>query len=345
MDKELLNTIIKFYVSEYSGAEAMVQRTPEWYANMVTTCGGSCMSVVMDANKYKSVDQLIKDKVKLFKGEDVFISNPATIFGTMFESVAELIIAKDLNNPVYGTDITINNKFKGVRYSPDGLTVASVSPDLFINSVIDNSEFKGTESICLVEIKSPLNRTPVEDKIPIEYYHQLQLGLASIPICKYGLFVDCMFRKCSLEMLTQEIDCGYSVPPYDVIYHKNKYGRYTVPSTDYYARGFILLITPNEKVPLHKRKGWKKEKWSPGDNALNNSDTITEDIIYSEITKIELPVDYNILGFIPYKLVKYVKKIILKEDNYIDIALPKINEVNSKVAKTINELIHSDSDE
>ena len=265
--KEILDIVIRFYLNEYTGL--MIQRSDEWFANMVHTCGGSCMSVVMGANKYKSVKQLIQDKVKLGKGQEVFIANPATIFGTIFESVAELIIAKDLECPVYGTDITINNKFKGVRYSPDGITIATINPDLLINSVIDNTELKGNNYICLVEIKSPLSRTPVEDSIPIEYYHQLQLGLASIPICKYGLFVDCQFRKCSLEMLTQESDCKYPISPYDDVYHRNKYGKFTVPSTTYYARGFILLATPNKKIPLHKRKGWKEEKWQPGDNALN----------------------------------------------------------------------------
>ena len=364
MDKELLNIIVKFYVSEYNeGPGIMVQRSPEWFANMVYTCGGSCMSVVMGANKYKSIEQLITDKIKLAKGEEVFIANPATIFGTMFESVAELIISKDLDNPIYGTDITINNKFKGVRYSPDGIIVSKVDEQY---------------CICLVEIKSPLNRVPVEDKIPIEYYHQMQLGLASIPICEYGLFVDCQFRKCNLDALEQESGCNYPSPPYDIIYHKNKYGRFTTPSNEYHARGFILLATPNEKIDLHIRKGWKSEKWQPGDNALNldvnyfyeahttkgymdagnvspdtfdliltlinnkqilninskiysNSELLSEDVIYSDIHKIELPENYNILGFIPYKLVEFVKKIITKEDNYIDIALPKITEVINKV--------------
>ena len=65
--------------------------------------------------------------------------------------------------------------------------------------------------IIMLEFKCPISRKPTIE-IPKYYIPQLWSGLSVSSIASMGLFIDSIFRKCSLEML------GHN-PEYDTIYH------------------------------------------------------------------------------------------------------------------------------
>ena len=74
-----------------------------------------------------------------------------------------------------------------------------------------------SSAIALLEFKCPLSRKP-NDEIPKHYIPQLWSGLAVSNIASFGIFIDSVFRKCSIDVL------GYNTN-YDVSYHYRDFPR------------------------------------------------------------------------------------------------------------------------
>lgn len=321
MSKSYLELIIKIFVEKYEGK--LTQKSKEWYENMIHTIGGSCISAVIGENKYKSQEQLILDKVNIANGIDNFTSNVATTWGNIFEAISEAFIKRHLNCNIYGENITVVEVFDGVRYSPDGIVCATFD-DGILKTHYNKSENPEEYKICLIEIKSPLNRTPT-DSVPKEYYHQIQLGLASIPICDMGIFEDFQYRKCSLLALNQESGEIYDNQPFDISYH-SKYKKLT-PTYDYLAKGLIALYCPTQDIPIYKRKGQKDVSWELGDN-IDNIDAYEFSLRFKELVdcglydkqnKITTQVFNDILMMINYKQILHKNSEIYFANETVDI--------------------------
>lgn len=179
--------IIKEYIATIG--ESPAQRSAEWYDIRKFTIGGSEVATVLGLNPFESVKSLVAKKANL---SSAFNGNTATRWGNLFESVTQQFTEKLLKMHV---NIFVPGSVKGVvegqRYSPDGIGVVRLLRD---DDVKDNF-------IVLFEFKSPLRSIPL-GAIPKHYVPQVQTGLLSIHIAEFAIFVNCCYRKCTLENLT-----------------------------------------------------------------------------------------------------------------------------------------------
>lgn len=204
-----------------------VQGSKQWLEERTFTIGGSEMAVITGDNPYKSVKQLISQKVNLEK----FIGNVATRWGNFMEPITELIvkILFTLDNLIYTTGAIPHYNMPCHKYSPDGICIME-----YLQKII----------IVLLEFKAPFTRHP-DDKIPKYYIPQLMSGMDTINISEAGLFVNNMYRFCSIKDLNS-VELKYNNDFHS--YEKDKI-------TDFcgtIASGLILLYIDNiDKLEEH----------------------------------------------------------------------------------------------
>lgn len=202
--KEELVARILAFVKKHG---AIRQGTPNWYKLMKTTIGGSELGALLNENKYKTRSQLLKEKgeASVSHNQEVAV---ACLWGKLFEAIIRMYIEAIYNTRVYGHDICIaNGQF---RYSPDGLGVVSRPRG-------------GVFDIVLFEFKCPYLRVP-DGRVPPQYELQIQAGLAATEEIEpaYGLYVDAVFRKCSIDQLND-------TPDHDREYHSKGRPLYVKP--------------------------------------------------------------------------------------------------------------------
>jgi len=249
-----LDELLADFVNLYRG---MKQRGPEWYASMSTTVGGSEIAALRGENPYKTVYDVAMSKVmRITTGKSSFVGGPSCWWGTLFEDCIENFVSIDLGSVVRGADICIQ-EFPGHRNSPDGYIVArfyrSVDGALHLWTS-DMSDTIDTElRIVLLEFKCPISRRP-NKRIPKQYRAQLWSGLSVSPVASLGLYIDAIFRKCSiLDLNAQEV--------YDTTYHTRDRGVWRYPV----AWGLIGVYAPNTDAPRHIRMGWQSDEWCTAD--------------------------------------------------------------------------------
>lgn len=218
-----LNDLIDSFIDLHN--TGVKQRDSNWYKLMGTTIGGSEIAAIMGLSPFSSLYKIVETKIEICNGTKNWEAEESLScwWGTLFEDVIALVVEKDLGNPVKGTNICIQ-KVEGHRNSPDGYVVAhlyikdnkyhiwttDLSPDIIETSVI-----------LLLEFKCPFTRRVTGD-IPKYYKPQVLSGLAVSPIAHKGLFVDAVFRKCSVDQLGDNSE-------YDNTFHSNTYrGNYPV---------------------------------------------------------------------------------------------------------------------
>jgi len=156
------------------------QRSKEWFAIRKMSIGGSEISTIIGENPYQKKEHLIYSKLN-----DKFESNIYTLWGTLFENITVHII-KDFM--ICGNSHIELSSLPGIidrqRYSPDSIGIVKT---------ID-----GEYKIILFEFKSPSNRFP-GDNIPYYYIPQIKTGLCSIKECDMGIFIDTLYKICSLN--------------------------------------------------------------------------------------------------------------------------------------------------
>lgn len=163
--------ILKVFIKKHNG---IIQGTDEWVSLRSGYIGGSEMSTITGDNPYQKIYKLIQSKT----GLSIFTGNLATRWGQSFEKITVKIMNSLLNTKIYETG-SVPGVIETQRYSPDGLSVVG-------------------DAIVLFEFKSPFSKIP-DGNVPVHYIPQVKTGLCSIPITDYALFVNNMYRLCSLD--------------------------------------------------------------------------------------------------------------------------------------------------
>lgn len=343
----------------------IVQRTPEWYKLVGETIGLSELAAILGQNKYKTVDEVIKDKIEAKMGIFKQIDSPACHWGMVFEDVTSLYMAKYFVSPVVGDDICIQQR-AGLRGSPDGYIILNVYDPkrvkynekvesinggaglviggkqiyTIIEDKTSDDFIDTTEIAVLLEFKSPHTRNPG----PLnDVYRSQVLGGISLSYDKeldfainYGMFVDCRYRKCKIT------DLAFDNPNYDSVYHTTfkKYGGDIVLPQYPKAMGIIYVYSAKPITGLPVDFG-----------ASCNFDLILSQIVKKELKIIYGPVHLsitaeqegvpkfepnlvegmNLVGYIPYKMFDIVFTIVEKDTLYLEKIIPVVDEVLFKV--------------
>lgn len=216
--------IIETFIN--NNIDAAVQGSKQWLDDRRFIIGGSEISTIIGCNSFSNLEGLIAQKVNLIS----FKGNTATRWGNLFENVSELLFSTMFNNKIYNTGSIQNKTIENHRYSPDGLCVV---------------RFNDKQKITLLEFKSPFSSVPAA-KIPKHYLPQVKAGLCTIDIAETALFVNNMFRKCSLKQLDFSID-------YDNEYHRDTELKLKGIESAI-ANGIILFSISNENMHLFEEK-------------------------------------------------------------------------------------------
>jgi hypothetical protein len=163
-----------------------VQGNQSWIDDKKNKFGGTSMGYFTEA-KYKLLYNMVAERVGLSnnKSEQHVLS-----FGSMFEELVKRVAEYDTKSKTYGENIYVmHNDY--IAYSPDGI------------AYLDTSLFNGPNAgrqICLQEFKCPFSRYP-NGFVPEEYVAQQQMGLDVIKMCKYSLYLEAVFRRCTWKDL------------------------------------------------------------------------------------------------------------------------------------------------
>jgi hypothetical protein len=248
-----LDIALEKFVSYYSG---MCQRDKQWYETIGVTVGGSEIAAIMGRNPYSDFFDVVNNKITILSGGTGWNGgSEACWWGTLFEDIICAYVEVDLGSPVLGDNICIQ-KFPGHRTSPDGYIVAEFynfedQTHLWTTDMSD--DIPTISQILLLEFKCPMSRKPTSN-VPKQYIPQVWSGLAVSPVAHLGLYVDAVFRKCSILDLGDTID-------YDTEYHKYDKNALKYPV----AWGLIGIYAPELDAPRSVRFGWKSDEWSLGD--------------------------------------------------------------------------------
>lgn len=187
MDKK---KILTDFITKFK--ELPAQRSKQWLDDRKLSIGGSEMGTIAGYNPYKNLRGLIEGHL----GLTTFNGNVNTYWGTILEDQVTVILEKKWNSKIYETG-SLPGIIPTQKYSPDGL--------VYLDEV---------DKIVLIEIKSAARRI-ADGKIPRMYKPQIYTGLDTIPIADMGMFVDALFRRCSIA------DFDFT-PKYDTVIHPNK---------------------------------------------------------------------------------------------------------------------------
>jgi hypothetical protein len=204
------------------------QGSAEWLAQKQHTIGGSQIATVLGVNKYETFSSLVMQKAGLLP----FKKAAPLWFGTIMERCIEQYVLLTYDSKVSETG-SLPSKWPRVTYSPDGVAIIKKNKLREIFSaedyvkIHDTSKFKSVsnlqrdcdELIVLMEFKAPYARVPQPGKIPEYYIPQPQLGMQVIDIAEVALFIECVFRFCSLDDIDTD---NYSRYHYDRKRHSGK---------------------------------------------------------------------------------------------------------------------------
>jgi hypothetical protein len=204
------------------------QGSKEWLDMRVFNIGGSEMATITGDNGFSTMEQLVAQKIGLRN----FNGNRATRWGKLFENITDdltrIMLEIDSDMGIFETG-SLEGAVAHQRYSPDGLAVVKLK----CATTINDEEFE-TEEYCIVlfEYKSPFSSIPTKN-IPKYYLPQVKTGLCSIPITDLAIFVNNMYRKCSLSMFEfNEL--------YDIEFHDGDIKKKVKP-TNPMAMGIIMF--------------------------------------------------------------------------------------------------------
>lgn len=175
--------IINDFLEEHKNSP--IQGSTEWLSGRSKSIGGSEMAAVIGKNKYMNISAFIAQKIGLVQ----FSGNTATKWGNLFEKVTEKYTRHlILEDEVYSTGSVPNKHITVHKYSPDGISIISIN---------------GNYYIVLLEFKAPFSSIP-NGIVPEHYLPQVLSGLCTIDICQKGIFVNNVYRKCSLEQIKSD---------------------------------------------------------------------------------------------------------------------------------------------
>ena len=167
-------------VINLSNLKQYKQREPEWYEARKNMISASDMASVFKRNKYKSKNQLLKDKVLQ---DSTFTGNKFTRHGQKYEDVASIIYQYRNNYNIIEFGLLIHPLYSFVGASPDGIT--------------HNGR--------MLEIKCPYSRV-INGIVPDNYevQMQIQLEVCNLEICDF-----CEIRVHSYDTLEEYLEDYY----------------------------------------------------------------------------------------------------------------------------------------
>lgn len=300
----------------------ILQHTDEWHAARRHTIGGSSMATIMGLNPYETISSLVTTRL----GITSFNGNINTEWGNIFEPSICSFIARKYNTTIVADKYFIKNG--NLSYSPDGLCV------------ID-------DEVVLLEFKCPFTRIP--DKAPPKYYvPQVKMGLEMIPIAKYGLFVEAIYRKCSwvdlrpdnmeYEVFDKQKDIGEvdEILDYGFVgfYLTKEHRGYNHLISDF-IRHFGSLSQPNdihdisevsktlfEQIIMYPHIG---KYYSSADHSVSLEDDL---LTFGKLADADV-----LFGILPWKLLRVKETIIEKTPGYLTPWIEKINSVTTMLAE------------
>jgi len=215
------------------GKKMPKQGTKEWLKERKV--GGSEVSILLGKNPWKKEVDLVKDKTNLSIG---FKGNLATRWGNILEPMTSRLVELIFNTRVEEINM-LKGKMKGQTYSPDGVGVVQLKCDGEKEVKLSDDQILIRKSQKLLfEFKAPFSRIP-SGRMPKEYICQIQSGLSAIEDADKALFVDAMYRVCSLRDLRLNNKYNKSLHMYDI---KKKY----IPLPRPIAMGIIVFYQTSE---------------------------------------------------------------------------------------------------
>ena len=206
------HNILKSFINKYENLPK--QGTKEWLQNRTYRIGGSEISTVLGKNPYQKVKALLNTHTGLSSFKGFF----ATYWGTVFEDMVRNHVNLILNCNIEETGSIPHDTHEHFAYSPDGISVVHTQT---LKNLLDSHNKEICEtiveneySIILFEFKCPHTRVPTGN-VPIYYVDQPRLGMKIIDICEMAVFIEAVYKICSLD------DIGYN-NIYNYNYHKDK---------------------------------------------------------------------------------------------------------------------------
>jgi len=231
MKKVLLKKIEQLVIKSNKMPE---QRSPEWLTFRKTGFGGSEIASLLGQSCWTKGDDLIRNKTGITPR--VFRGNLYTRWGTIMENITQRLTELILNTTVEELNILKGN-IDGQIYSPDGVALVQLKCDFLeedeskeqgllekVNkNLLKKIKIKKKSNLeyffSLLEFKAPFSRIP-SHKIPREYMAQMQYGMSTIKDVDNCLFVNALYRLCSLK------DLGLN-KKYNTMFHNRDKGKYS----------------------------------------------------------------------------------------------------------------------
>jgi len=161
------------------------QGTDEWKTLRKDFIGGSEVATILKQNKYRSVSQLVMEKLGFSK----FKGNAITHY------CEELFTCT-----IYETG-SIPYAEGSLSFSPDGLAVVPSSQlARRLGSLAKGLNPKASSQLVLFEFKCPHSRV-ASNEIPEYYLPQVRIGMNIIDIMETAVFVQATYRRCAFNQL------------------------------------------------------------------------------------------------------------------------------------------------
>ena len=202
--RKFLERKVEEHVAHPSGG--WKQRSAEWVANRKDIVGGSELATLLGKNPFSNWEKLLAKKL----GIDLWDrGGVARYWGTMFEPTSERLVELECGTKVSGTSIYMLNEsiFTDHGNSPDGFCVLAlefdeegephICPD--VQAALETQR-PVTMFPVLIELKAPYRRLP-STSMPPQYKPQVWSGLSFSPMAGLALFVDVVYRICTLAQL------------------------------------------------------------------------------------------------------------------------------------------------
>jgi len=173
------------------------QGSEQWLFDRTFTIGGSEIATVIGKNKYSNLSNLVALKTKIIS----FRGNIATRWGRIMEKSTDLFVSSIFKcGHIYELGSIPHSTIDVHKYSPDGLCLMKINKKYYI---------------VLLEFKAPYCSIP-DGQIPPHYLPQVKAGLCTIDIADMAIFVNNVYRKCSMRQLRFDDTYGY-----DSFFHSN----------------------------------------------------------------------------------------------------------------------------
>ena len=353
MDKSL-NKLIDDFICTFNND--IKQRDKDWYKLMGTTVGGSEIAALMGLSPYSNFYKIVESKIEICKGIKSWNSSDTLScwWGTIFEDIITRFVEIDLGNPVKGTSICIQ-KYEGHRNSPDGYVVVNfykVNDTYNIWTTDLPKSLISLTLIMLLEFKCPITRKTTGD-IPKYYKPQVLSGLSVSPIAHKGLFIDAVFKKCSIDQLGNNTK-------YDSSFHK-KTDSITMPI----AWGVLPIYISISKIEVIKNIYYLVFDmiYDANTNDIIDLGDVEYDIFYrmlqlinekqlivktttvmlsdgrgdSDLISFSSIPNYKLFALLPWKLIDVSYIPVDREPNFLENIYPTIQRVHELVADSLKD--------